>query len=993
VSQNLQFNLNVDTGTAVSEINNFFQTFDQGAAQASNKLRKAFNEPLKTEVEISLKNGEIVAKKIESMNTNSGKVKAAYKALNGEIGKTPAKLNKQLSILKEIQGNTEKYKSGTKKLSAEWKKVEERIRKVKQEQDKLTGSEGGGQMDNFIGKFALVQTAANLATAGIMAMGRAVQDMAAQGVRLEMLMLQLEAFTGGAAQAEAAYEAFGQTARQTPFNVEQVANAGKIMMAFGVDTNTAVDMTDRLAIAAAATGGDINNLGRNLGQIAAQGQAYTRDLHQFAMQGLPIWDEMSDVTGKSVVELKKLASEGKISFEIVSAAIKNMTADGTAFEQVAKRMQETFAGRLASIETSAANLSLALIDAFNEIDEATGGVITGAMADFATTLQDLADGMPAFAEAVAQTFNEIGGMFNFVKGIWDSLTGIFGKFLNILIESNLPLKTIKASFDSMGKAAQQAWDAIQPMQLALAAMAGPAIVVGIGSVIKAIYGMMTATYAYIKAQIISLGLSGPTGWAILAGAAVATAGAYLMLKGNLDEANASMDQSVKEQEEAKQAMADANKQVEDNTDGQGKMKVAIDDTTEALKDQADAAALAAKNAKFKYDEESDALKASITARIDAEKQGISELSRLNKDAAKAEKDRYKEAKEAVKDRYDTEISRAKQAYDAKLSALNMEIDRLGEMGPKEKELYDLNKKELEQKIKSGDLSAKEKLELEAQLERMNRQEQIQRLQNEAKQVELQKSQKIAQLEEERDSKLKEMKAEHEAIIDALDAEKNTLDEQKRLLDEKKSGIDQVASGVEAYNGNLDEGISKLNTMLGTTQSLKSEWEDLAAIASQAKLDASAAKANGSSGSSGSDVDGTRASGGPVTGGGTYQVNELGKEAFLSAAGKLSMINAPAYGKWRAPGAGTVIPAHLTKQLNIPTGGVNLNGSAGANASRAGAGGMSGMVRAISNAMGGDTISNNVTIQAINPTSLLIDLCKRPEQLVVPLRDNFQGLLA
>ena len=216
MSQNLQFNLNVDTGTAVSEINQFFQAFDQGAAQASNKLRKAFNEPLKTEVEISLKNGEIVAKKIESMNTNSGKLKAAYRALNGEIGKTPAALKKQMSILKELQGNTVKYKKGTNKLTAEWKKVEDRIRKVKQEQDKLSGGSGGGGMDNLVGKFALVQTAANLATAAIMGMGRAIADLASTGVRMESLMLQLEAFTGGAAQAEAAYEKFAETARATP---------------------------------------------------------------------------------------------------------------------------------------------------------------------------------------------------------------------------------------------------------------------------------------------------------------------------------------------------------------------------------------------------------------------------------------------------------------------------------------------------------------------------------------------------------------------------------------------------------------------------------------------------------------------------------------------------------------------------------------------------------------------------------------------------------
>ena len=110
------------------------------------------------------------------------------------------------------------------------------------------------------------------------------------------------------------------------------------------------------------------------------------------------------------------------------------------------------------------------------------------------------------------------------------------------------------------------------------------------------------------------------------------------------------------------------------------------------------------------------------------------------------------------------------------------------------------------------------------------------------------------------------------------------------------------------------------------------------------------------------TDGARASGGPVTGGSTYQVNELGKEAFLSAQGRLSMINAPAFGKWTAPSSGTVIPAHLTKQLNVPRGGVDFNKSA----STASAG-VGSVTRIVQGASTNNNINNSVTIQSSNPT--------------------------
>jgi len=964
VAQNLTFNLGVETGTAVSEINKFFQAFDQGAAQASGKLRKAFSEPLKTEVEISLKNGELVAKKIESTKSKTKQLKDVYKALNGEIGKTPNKLKQQMSILKALQGNTKKYQDGTNKLSKEWKLVEDRIRRVKAEQDRLTGSSGGGGMDNFIGKFALVQTAANLATSAIMSMGRAVGDMAAQGVRLEMLMLQLEAFTGGAQQAEEAYKAFGATARQTPFNVEEVANAGKIMMAFGVDTGTAVEMTDRLAIAAAATGGDINNLGRNLGQISAQGQAYTRDLHQFAMQGLPIWDEMSKVTGKSVVELKKLATEGKISFEIVSAAIKNMTQEGSSFAEVAERMQETFAGRLASIETSFANLSLAVVDAFNQIDAATGKVVTGAMKQFADFLQGLADSMPSIATAVADTFNDIGGILEFVGGAVKFAADMFGELLGFVLRLADPLGIVRGTLNLMANAATSLWNALEPVKTTFAFLVGPAIVIGIGLIIKSIYGMMTATYAYIKAQIISLGLMGPKGWAIMVGAGMATAAAFKVMESNLREANAEMKNSTAEQKNNASA-------AKENADAQGDIKIAVDDTTEAMKRQRDEAKLVRDDAKKAYNDQKkivDDLKESIKARYDQEIEAATNARDRIKEGLDTEKDNYKQMKDIVKDRYDEELQKVTEIYDKKLAAMDLERDKLSARGPKEQELYMLEKEALQNKIKSGELEGEELLRAEARLERMNRQEKLQKLAVERKKVEAQKAAELKKLEDERDKKLEDMKIKHDAIVKNLEAQLKTQDDQIDSLKDAKGAVDEIVKGTTVYNGDLKDGVTELDNQVGRMNTLKGDWDDAIdkVEAYNRALKQTPAPQSPSGGGGSSEPTTSNFAGGPIAAGTTSWVNELGKEAFLSASGKLSMIN-DKHGKWTAPSDGTIIPAHLTKKLDIPTGGVNINRAAASNASRAGAGGMGGMVRAIAGAMSsGDVFNQSVTVQAANP---------------------------
>ncbi len=91
-------------------------------------------------------------------------------------------------------------------------------------------------------------------------------------------------------------------------------------------------------------------------------------------------------------------------------------------------------------------------------------------------------------------------------------------------------------------------------------------------------------------------------------------------------------------------------------------------------------------------------------------------------------------------------------------------------------------------------------------------------------------------------------------------------------------------------------------------------------------------------------------GGPTVGGRTYRVNELGKEGFLSSSGTLSPINKPRNALWRAPSQGTVIPAHIMSNLEVPTGRVSTGVRPAAVAGGTGANGLAKIARAIQNAM-------------------------------------------
>ena len=121
-------------------------------------------------------------------------------------------------------------------------------------------------------------------------------------------------------------------------------------------------------------------------------------------------------------------------------------------------------------------------------------------------------------------------------------------------------------------------------------------------------------------------------------------------------------------------------------------------------------------------------------------------------------------------------------------------------------------------------------------------------------------------------------------------------------------------------------------------------------------------------------------GGPVSAGQIYTVNELGQEAFMSSSGKLSMIDAPAWGNWKAPSKGTVINAAQTEKLGLMasagspvSAGAEIDPTGGQATQKVSGSESRNLLRAIAKATGGDNITNHVTIQSANTTQAASDM--------------------
>lgn len=919
---NLVYNLDVDTRQASEQINSFFAGFKDNAAQAKNALNQAFGQSVQTSVKIEFKNGELVAKQIQNINQESNKLGTVWKAVNGDLGKTPNALKQQLSILKNLRDDTQKYSTGTKTISKDWETLTGKIREAQRALNEMTKGNAlqqlGSAVQGLAGRFALVQTLANGLTNALSSVGQGAVNFVKTGAELQVLGLQLEAFTGSSESADIAFKQFQQTAAKTKFNVEEVAKAGQILLAYGVDTKTAIEATKNLSIAASATGGDVGLLARNLGQAASQGRAYTRDLIQFAIQGIPIWDELAIVTGKSTAELKELAKEGQIGFNEVNQAIKNLTQEGSAFAEVADRIQETFIGQFRVLESAVQTLAKKFVETASAVDRAFGAPVAKSIGLLAGLINGLADNWKTIttlivsATAATVAFivaSNFGAILGFVRGL--------------ITAYNAWRASISAT--AVAQAVLQGlmgnWAAI-----ASALAAGTVVAIGLNEALK------NQTTAAIEAAGGADQLAGATG-----------------------------ELSDKQLEAADSAGANAR----------------------ALKTQYLEAQNAANTAKESLDLEIEKLKElqkQVEARYKEEIDSAKEKQQLIKDQMAEEKERIQGVKEKMKERYDAEREALKDKLDKVREIYDAEIAGLEARTPAEEKLRQLQKEELQAKIQSGQLNAKETLEAQAQLERMLAQDKIQELKNKKKAEETKITDQLA-------AKEKEYKANIEAAEKASDAR---LESMKRALKESEGEIKAMETAMKDTIKEIENAISvtgkqkfalaelpgEINKQINAVNEAKLAYDRTKAsvdsLASSLRAATSAAQALKNVQASSTTVTG-RASGGPVTGGSTYTVNELGKEAFLSASGRLSMINAPSWGQWTAPGAGTVIPAHLTKQLNIPAGGVSLNSGAAMSASRADGGGMRGMMKALMSIGGGDSIQNNVTIQAANTTQAASDM--------------------
>lgn len=947
---NLALYLTLEQSQALKEWDYLWDQVAKGSEYAKDIINKNLGGTRKEIIEVIIdpKTNQKIGEQVKVLRSEYDKIEKQRNKVNQSEKGSLSNLRQSVNTLKQQRDGILKYKQGVnasgksvRVVRKEWtaanQKVKEAVAKLREAQGIKLGNITLPSFDGITGiasKFNAVFAAVQGVVSAVQTVGQVVGAAVQRATQVSQL--------------ELAFQSFGVSAEQS----SKILNDAKaISLGYGVSLESVEKSYKRLTPVILQNGGSVEETSEVIKALSAR------------MTGLGL---NADQSNRYIEAFAQVMGKGKLQGEELNQQFAEI--DGSLRGQVAQYVKaaygiEDFEGAMKRGEITSDIFKEAILDAASSIQDNLAGQFGNLQARISdlnpAQIKEIGKTLDTLSlDNLNKTFGETGRIFAglglFVKEFFADITGNFPDINNF--------------FAFVG-------------QFLGATLYG--IVAGIAAIIKSIVSTLDSQLKYTRQIVTSFGqfvdliqqavlkffglqewFQNLPGW----------------IKNLLNPAKAIGDymNNFKQRSiEAREALASALPKITDISNQVKAIELSqIDVTTATQKTVA----------------EREKELAAVRRTLAAQKEAFEEQKKIIEAQIEAVKEQEEIAVQAIQDR----IEKEREAHQERLSQLQEQKGELQEQlqlvrdrkaeelaeldapSAEAKRLLEIRRQELQLKANNVQLSEKERLEAKVALQEMDkrikRAEINNRYKKEERDLQAQIKDKDAEIraEKEKQAKIiaelqKDIKETREIYAAQVRALENVITQARQTFELKEKELAAAEDNLQAIKdskgaaGELNTALDPVVTKTGNAADNAGRLYDNLDKASKVKINIPTA----------------RFAGGPVTAGKTYSVNELGQEAFLSAAGKLSMIKAPAWGQWKAPSSGTIIPAHLASQLNIPKGGVNLNAITG----RAGTGSIN-TIRASSNRSSsvGDRIVNNVTIQSTAPaqdaTDVLLNLVRQ-----------------
>lgn len=251
-----------------------------------------------------------------------------------------------------------------------------------------------------VGMVAGLTTALAGATTAVMGFGVKFN------AQMEQSAVAWETLLGGADEAQKMLKDISDFTKSTPFDTENVDMMAKYMHNAGLEGEALFNQLMKnadVASAFAIPASEAKEFTRQMSQVQQAGVAYTEDLNILADRGIPIFKAIADEQGIMVADVKKMASEGKITSDIYMTAFNNI-AKGV--EGASAKQSKTLNGMISTLKDNLAILS-------GEISK-----------PFFNMIKDVMPRVIGFVEGITQAFQD-GGIDGVIHQIFPKETAFF----------------------------------------------------------------------------------------------------------------------------------------------------------------------------------------------------------------------------------------------------------------------------------------------------------------------------------------------------------------------------------------------------------------------------------------------------------------------------------------------------------------------------------------------------------------------------------------
>jgi tape measure domain-containing protein len=243
---------------------------------------------------------------------------------------------------------------------------------------------------------------------------------------MEQAQVAMETMLGSADAAKVVLKDLTDFAAATPFEMPELVNSTKKLIAFGVEQKKLMPTLNAIGDIAAGVGAPVDELAELYGKAKVQGRLFAQDINQLTGRGIPIIQELAKQFGVSEGEVKGLIAQGKVGFPQLEKAFASMTGEGGRFQGMMAKQSGTLGGLLSTLSDtigmSLMGIANTIIDAFNlreGIKALTSGLASAGNA-VGAWVQSIAPKIRSFAVAA----------FNAFRGLYQTAAPIVGQIFS-----------------------------------------------------------------------------------------------------------------------------------------------------------------------------------------------------------------------------------------------------------------------------------------------------------------------------------------------------------------------------------------------------------------------------------------------------------------------------------------------------------------------------------------------------------------------------------